>query len=71
MAIFGSTWGTKRIDDDEDVGIFSHWKEDWSDSSSNVEYIEKPKKKLSNKEIINIINKRSKKDKEFIINNLK
>lgn len=28
-------------------------------------------KKLSNQEIINIINKRSIKDKEFIINNLK
>lgn len=70
MAIFGSSWGNRKIDDDEDVNMFSHWKEDWSESSSNVEYIEKPKKKLSNKEIINIINKRSKKDKEFIIKNL-
>lgn len=70
MAIFGSSWGNRKIDDDEDLNMFSHWKEDLSESSSNVEYVEKPKKKLSNQEIINIINKRSKKNKEFIIKNL-
>ena len=70
MAIFGSSWGNRKIDDNEDVNMFSHWKEDWSESSQNVEYIEKPKKKLSNQEIINIINNRSKKDKEFIMKNL-
>ena len=37
MAIFGSSWGNRKIDDDEDVNMFSHWKEDWSESSSNVE----------------------------------
>jgi hypothetical protein len=67
MALFGSTWGDN---DDEDIGIFSHWNEDWDESPSNIQYIEKPKKKLSNQEIINIINNRSKKDKEFIMKNL-
>ena len=67
MELFGSNWSDNN---DEDISIFSHWKEDWDESPSNVEYIEKPKKKLSNKEIINIINNRSKKDKEFIIKKL-
>ena len=67
MATFGRNWVE---DDNEEINMFSHWKEDWSETSSTIEYIENPKKKLSNQEIINIINKRSKKDKEFIMKNL-
>ena len=42
MATFGRHWLEDNID--EDINVFSHWKEDFGEHYSNVEYIEKPKR---------------------------
>lgn len=73
MSIIGSNWKENDYIDDPFEGM-KHFTDDYSLTKSENIYSEKIIKKsvkLTDKEIIKIINRKSKKQRDFIKNNIK